>query len=650
LSAKPFKTSTFNALNNKSYGYNFCYITQKINPVAFSCSIFRAFFIEPIPLVFASITFIKEDFLYMQSLLKIHKLVFLLCFFLSLATLSSELSAEDSFTGHSGKRMISVGADYNFPPYEFAGEDGEPTGYTVELTKAIAEVMGVHVEIEMADWQSILKGLHSGHFDILQGIAYSDERAQNILFSSPHSIINYSIFARKNSPSINDVSQLKNKEVIVQNASIMHEYLLDNNIQAIIIPVKTHEEALRLLASGKHDYALTANSPSLYLSKEMKLNNIHAIASPISGQRLSYGALQKNEELIAIFNEGLAILRNTGQQQKIHEKWFGALQQSSFPWKELGLYAAYIIIALLLAIGAIGIWNAMLRKEVEKRSSQLKAQQEQLIQADKMASLGVLVSGVAHEINNPTGLLMLNLPILKSAWEDALPYLAQYAKEDPNFSLAGLRFDRLSQELPYLLDEMDQSTLRIRNIVNDLKDFAREEPNEITQEVNLNEVVSTAIRLVDTTIRNTTDDFELYLDKRNPIIIGSAQRVEQVIINLIINACDAVEKRTNAIRVTTTQSLDEKEVLLVIEDEGRGIDPANILRLTDPFFTTKREQGGTGLGLSVSSAIIKAHHGTLAFDSELNKGTSVTVSFPIYKPNDAMEGTFINTVHSEPSI
>ncbi|BDX02492.1 histidine kinase [Marinomonas pontica] len=543
-----------------------------------------------------------------------------------------------------------VGADYNFPPYEFAGENGEPTGYTVELTKAIAEVMGVHVRFEMGNWQSVLEGLYSGRLDILQGIAYSDERAQNILFSSPHSIVNYSIFARKNSPSVDKVSQLKNKEVMIQNASIMHEYLLDNNIQAIIVPVKTHAEALRLLASGQHDYALTANSPSLYLSKEMKLNNIHAIASPIAGQRLGYGALPKNEELIALFNEGLAILKNTGKQQKIHEKWFGTLESAPFPWKKLGLYAASIIIALLLAISVIGIWNSMLRKEVEKRSYQLKAQQEQLIQADKMASLGVLVSGVAHEINNPTGLLMLNLPILKSAWEDALPYLAEHAKDDPNFSLAGLRFDRLSQELPYLLDEMDQSTLRIRNIVNDLKDFAREEPNEITQEVNINEVVSTAIRLVDTSIRNVTDDFEIHLDKRNAIIIGSAQRVEQVIINLIINACDALENRSNTIRITTTQSLDEKDVLIVIEDKGRGIDPANMLRLTDPFFTTKREQGGTGLGLSVSSAIIKAHHGKLAFDSELGKGTYVTVSFPVYKPSNAMEGTFTNTDYLESYI
>ena len=583
----------------------------------------------------------------MPNLLSIHTLVSLFGFCLSLATFSGELSARDSSPGHYGKRVIVVGADYNFPPYEFAGEDGEPTGYTVELTKAISEVMGVHVEIEMGDWQSVLEGLYSGRFDILQGIAYSDERAQNILFSSPHSIVNYSIFARKDSPSINDVSQLKNKEVMIQSASIMHEYLLDNNIQAVIVPVKTHAEALRLLASGKHDYALTANSPSLYLSKEMKLNNIHAIASPISGQRLGYGALPKNEELIALFNEGLAILKNTGKQQKIHEKWFGTLGPSPFPWKKLGLYAASIIIALLLAISAIGIWNAMLRKEVEKRSSQLRAQQEQLIQADKMASLGILVSGVAHEINNPTGLLMLNLPILKSAWEDALPYLAEHAKDDPMFSLAGLRFDRLSQELPYLLDEMDQSTLRIRNIVNDLKDFAREEPNEITQEVHINEVVSTAIRLVDTSIRNATDDFELYLDQRNPIVIGSAQRVEQVVINLIINACDAVEKRDNAIRITTTHSLDEKEVLIVIEDQGQGIDPANLLRLTDPFFTTKREQGGTGLGLSVSAAIIKAHHGTLAFDSTLNKGTSVTVSFPIYKPNDAMEGIFESSIKNK---
>lgn len=527
--------------------------------------------------------------------------------------------------------VIRIGADHNYPPYEFLDEEGQPAGYNVEMTYAIAELMGFDVEIVMTDWQSALQGLYSGQFDALQGIAWSEERAQSILFSPPHSIVNQSIFARKDSPAITTIDQLAGKEVIVQRASIMHEYLLEHQIQAQIIPVATHAGALRLLASGKHDYALVANLPSLYLSKEMGLSNISPILSPVSGQRLGYGALPAKEELISRFSEGLAILKNTGRQQVIYDKWLGTLEQPNLIWKQIGQVAAAATAILLLVVGIIMVWNTLLRKEVEKRSNQLKAQQQQLIQADKMASLGVLVSGVAHEINNPTGLLMLNLPILKEAWRDALPYLEEASEQRPGMKLAGLRFDRIKEELPHVLTEMNQSTERIRNIVNDLKDFARLEPNEIQQDVDLNQIVQTAVRLVDKSIRNATDRFAMELDGRHPIIKGSSQRIEQVIINLIINACDALTHRQQRIRISTSLNLAEDKVCLFIEDQGQGIEEEHLTRLTDPFFTTKREKGGTGLGLSVSAGIIKAHGGSLAFHSAIEGGTTVTVTLPIIK-------------------
>ncbi|SBT17971.1 Sensor protein ZraS [Marinomonas gallaica] len=527
------------------------------------------------------------------------------------------------------KRVVHIAADYNYPPYEFVDEDGTPTGYTVELSYAIAEVMGFDIELTMTDWQSAYTGLLDGTFDALQNIAYSDERAQTIIFSSPHSIVNQSLFARKDGPHVNDIKEAAGYEVIVQNASIMHEYLQRNVPDAIIIPAATHSAALRLLASGKHEFALTANSPSLYLSKEMGLSNLEPIARPVAGQRLSYGALPANEDLIALFSEGLTILKNTGRQQAIYDKWFGTLEQSKVPWKKLGQYAFYTILALLFILGGIMIWNRMLRKEVERRSLQIKAQQEQLIQADKMASLGVLVSGVAHEINNPTGLLMLNLPILRGAWEDALPYLDEIEQENQGIMLGGLSYQRLKAEIPYLLDEMQHSTDRIRNIVNDLKDFAREQPDALSQEVDLNQVVETSIRLVDKSIRSATDHFNVHLDLRQPRIMGNPQRIEQVIINLVLNACDAIEHPSATLAISTTLSADQKEVFVVVEDEGCGIEQEALARLTEPFFTTKRDHGGTGLGLSVSAGIVKAHKGRLSFSSTLGKGTVAVASFPI---------------------
>ncbi|EAQ64702.1 periplasmic substrate-binding protein/sensor histidine kinase [Marinomonas sp. MED121] len=554
---------------------------------------------------------------------------FLTC---ALLLMSQQLMAEIDNKSGMQKPVFVVGADHSYPPYEFVNQYGEPDGYTVELTLAIAELMGFEVEFRMSDWKTALKGLYQEDVDVLQGIAYSVVRAQTISFSPPHSIVNQSIFARDDSPNISNVSMLKDKEVIVQNASIMHEYLINEDIGAKIIPAPTHLEALRLLAAGKHDFALIANLPSLYLTKEMGLNNIYPISSPVQGQRLGYGVLPKNEALISRFTEGLAILKNTGRQQEIYEKWLGSLEKKGLPWDIIAQIVGIAASLLLLTLAGIVVWNSMLRKEVEKRSSQIHEQQQQLIQADKMASLGVLVSGVAHEINNPTGLLMLNLPLLKEAWIDALPKLEAHAQEHGEFKLAGLSFNRIKQELPYLLDEMDQGTIRIRNIVNDLKDFARSEPDEIKQEVDINKVIQTAVRLVDKSIRTATDEFELNLQDQHLLIMGSAQRIEQVMINLIINACDALDSKGQRIRVSSELNQSNTQVIIKVEDQGGGIDENLLPRLTDPFFTTKRELGGTGLGLSVSASIVQAHEGSMTFDSVKLLGTTVTICLPCYMP------------------
>jgi two-component system NtrC family sensor kinase len=550
--------------------------------------------------------------------------LFVGCFYVSFV-FANETRQKES------KHLVKVGADYNYPPYEFRDENGQPAGYNVELTYAIAEMMGINVDITLTDWDSAYAGLLDGTFDVLQGIAYSDKRAQLIRFSSPHSIVNQSIFARKDEPELSDMKALSGKEVLVQRNSIMHEYLSQNIPDAIPIPVATHSEALRTLASGKYDFALTANLPSLYLSAELGLTNIHAVASPVSGQRLGYGVLPQNEDIISLFSEGLSILKNTGRQQEIYDKWLGALDQSKVQWEKIRQYTLYTIAVLLLVLGGIVIWNHMLRKEVERRSAQLKAQHAQLIQADKMTSLGVLVSGIAHEINNPTGLLLLNLPILKDAWMDAEPLFDELEKSHDSLYVGGLPYQRLKKEIPYLFDEMLQSADRIRNIVNDLKDFVRAQPDEVTQNVDLNAAVSSAVRLVEKSIRSNIDEFELHLDNRTPMIQGNLQRIEQVIINLIINACDAMADKKGALRVSTAISLKGLEVLIVVEDEGVGIEADVLPHLVDPFFTTKREQGGTGLGLSVSSGIIKNHQGSLSFQSQVGKGTTVTVTLPLVK-------------------
>ncbi len=539
--------------------------------------------------------------------------------------------------GQTSRDVIVVGGDYNYPPYEFINSDGEPDGYNIDLTRAIAEVMGMDIEIQLGAWADMRQRLEAGEVDALQGIAYSQDRAQKYAYSPSHAIVHQSIFARKADPEVQDISELHGKEVIVQERGILHDVILNDDVGATLILTDTHADALRLLASGKHDYALVANLPGLYLGRELELSNLVPVGRPFAAQRYGYAVIKGNEELLAQFSEGLAILKNTGRQQALYDKWFGPLQGAAVPWKKIGQAAGVMSLVLLVVLGGIMVWNRMLTREVSRRTLELQLQQQKLIQADKMTSLGILVSGVAHEINNPCGLLLLNLPVLQEVYRDAEEILEAHYQEHGDFDLGGLSYLRMREEVPLMLDDMLTGGQRIRRIVDDLRDFARQGPVELNESVDLNAVVATAIRLVDNSIRTATNHFTMRYGDNLPLFRGHGQKIEQVVINLIMNACQALGSRENAITVSTGFESVSGMLWMEVQDQGHGIETDNLARLSDPFFTTKREQGGMGLGLSVSTSIVQEHGGMLEYYSAPGVGTRAVLSLPLTQAKESKQ-------------
>jgi polar amino acid transport system substrate-binding protein len=277
----------------------------------------------------------------------------------------------------------------------------------------------------------------------------------------------------------------------------------------------------------------------------------------------------------------------------------------------------------------VALRTADLTREIVERTAaeeELRRNQQQLVQADKMAALGVLVSGVAHEINNPNGMILLNMPILKDVCNDMLVTLEQ---QQSDLELGGLSFQRVRQELPLMLDEMQDGARRIKRIVEDLKDFARQDDAALMEPLELNQVAKAAVRLVDRSLRTATNRFEAEYTEPLPMIQGNSQRIEQVLVNLLLNACQALSDTNRGIFLHTFVDDTNTMVGVSVRDEGCGIAPEHLDRLTDPFFTTKRESGGTGLGLSVSTGIVKEHGGNLLFSSPPGQGTTVTLLLPI---------------------
>ena len=360
-------------------------------------------------------------------------------------------------------------------------------------------------------------------------------------------------------------------------------------------------------------------------------------------QQYCYGVAKGNDELLSRFNEGLAILVKTGQYKEIYNRWLGVNDPPRVTIALAIKYGAIILLPLLVVLAVVMLWSKTLHKRVTERTTELAEQvaernkaleelrrhQDKLIQTDKMASLGTLVSGVAHEINNPNGLLLLDIPVLKRVHDDAEEILEGYYREHGDFMLGGVPYSEMRDEIPRILYEMQDGAQRIKRIVNDLKDFARRDDAGEKELIDVEAAVQTALRLVEPTIRSSTGRFETVYQGALPMILGNAQRIEQVIVNLVVNACQALPDRERGVSLVTSFDRERNMVLVRVRDEGVGVAEEHLPYLMDPFFTTKRETGGTGLGLSVSAGIVKEHGGTLLFESSPGCGTTVTLALPV---------------------
>ncbi len=270
----------------------------------------------------------------------------------------------------------------------------------------------------------------------------------------------------------------------------------------------------------------------------------------------------------------------------------------------------------------------------KRAEAEAKMRQEQLMQTNKMVALGTLVAGVAHEINNPISSVMLNFQVYERFWQASLPILDKHYEETGNFEIGGMSYPQLRERMPKLLHYSQEGVSRVRRIVGELKEFSRQNPSDLREAVNLNQVIETSVGLLSSFIKKATTDFKIEYDENLPTFPGNNQRLGQVVINLLVNACQATDNPQKPIRVTTSYLEESEEIILEVHDHGKGMTPELLHRIKDPFFTTKRDSNGTGLGLSISDTIIRNHRGWLNFNSAPGRGTTATVRLPRYDMNE----------------
>jgi two-component system, NtrC family, sensor kinase len=244
-----------------------------------------------------------------------------------------------------------------------------------------------------------------------------------------------------------------------------------------------------------------------------------------------------------------------------------------------------------------------------------------------MISLGILVSGVAHEINNPNHTIGLNAPLARNAWRDVCALVDELGSARSDLRVGRMPWAEARREVKAMLDDIEHASDRIRNIVGELRSFALDHDPGGWETTSVNDVVDASLRLLGKHIAGATMQFDATLAADVPAITGNPRRLEQVVVNLVINACQALEHRGQAIAITTGR--EDARVFIRVRDEGRGIDAKDLANIRTPFFTTRRGEGGTGLGLAVSDRIAGEHGGELTFESEPGRGTTATLWLPV---------------------
>lgn len=265
-----------------------------------------------------------------------------------------------------------------------------------------------------------------------------------------------------------------------------------------------------------------------------------------------------------------------------------------------------------------------IRLEEHVRDTQAK-----LIHANKMASLGMLASGIAHEINNPNNFIMFNSALLAETWQAASEALDEHSSENGDFYLGGQRFSEVREETPHLISGLAEGARRIQAIVGTLKGFVSQDSAGAAECIDINRIVQMALTLLSHEIRNHSSKINVELGSDLPHISGKSQQIEQVVINLVTNALHAVENNCGEIRIATSCDHAAGFVIVTVADTGCGMTREELEHAAEPFYTTRSAQGGTGLGVSISLSIVREHNGTLNYSSLPGNGTTATVQLPV---------------------
>ena len=261
--------------------------------------------------------------------------------------------------------------------------------------------------------------------------------------------------------------------------------------------------------------------------------------------------------------------------------------------------------------------------------TEARRMEKQLVQSEKMASLGVLVTSIAHEINNPNSFVAFNLPILEDYIEAIIPFADEYAAKHPDLELFNMSYPEFRADIIKLLKNIAHGSERISSFVSNLREFAQFDGRKPKEWVDLKSVINRVLSICGSNIKKKVKSFNLRIPDDFPAVYTDPNVLEQVLLNLIVNASQAVDKKSSWIRLSAASGDNWRDhTIIEISDNGCGMDEETKRHIFNPFFTTKAPADGTGLGLYVCHNLIEGIGGYIEVESEPDRGSTFRIILP----------------------
>lgn len=528
----------------------------------------------------------------------------------------SETFPSQSVVADTDAPLVRVGGDHSYPPFEFVNNRGVPDGFNIEILRRVAEIMHLHLSIELTPWAEARRRLQDGEVDMLAGMYRTPTRDALHDFTVPHFIASYGLFVRDGS-RVQGAEELNDATIIVHRGDLGHEFVLQQGLGGSVLALPEWPDVIQALSLGKGDAAVFGMAQGMREIRNRGYRNVHMIETPLFQRPYAMAVSEGNSELLAQLNEGLSILKATGEFDEIYRRWFGVLVAQPW-WSTRGARIAFVVLgALLLAVAVTGVWLLLLRNEVRRKTAQLTAALKESESSKRELELGNqtkirFLANVSHELRTPLHGVMGMTDLLSKTDLDG----AQRS----------------------LLNNVEDASQQLHRVLSDLLDLSRSVAGRLSIEratFNLNDLT----RWLEPTLRHLAEgeglSFEFSAELPEMMMHGDRERIGQILINLATNAVKFTDEGT----VSVALRYEDEKLLIRVSDTGPGIPKEEQETIFDPFMQSERGRahraGGLGLGLSIVRSIVDQMQGTIEIESERDRGTTFFVRLPLKRAEPA---------------